>query len=73
MATHLKHGRIKLLFAIAMIVAVVVLGLFWQRTQDFADRPLVLDQKERVLLIESGDGFNAVLGKLRGLGVDQGT
>lgn len=72
MATHLKHGRVKLLFAIAMIVAVVVLGLFWQRTQDFGDRPLVLDQKERVLLIESGDGFNAVLGKLRELRVDQG-
>ena len=72
MATHLKHGRIKLLFAVAMIVAVVVLGMFWQRTQAFADRPLVLDQKERVLLVESGDGFNAVLGKLRELGVYQG-
>lgn len=72
MATHLRHGRIKLLFAVAMIMAMVVLGMFWQRTQAFADRPLVLDQKERVLLVESGDGFNTVLGKLRGLGVHQG-
>jgi len=71
-AVHLKHGRIKLFFALTMIAAVVVLGLFWQRTQDFAERPLVLDGRERVLLVESGDGFNAVLDKLRQLGVAQG-
>jgi UPF0755 protein len=73
LATHLKHGRIKLLFAVAMIVAVVVLGLFWQRTQSFSDRPLLLDQRERVLLVDSGDGFNRVLKKIRELGVDQGS
>jgi UPF0755 protein len=71
-ATHLKHGRIKLLFALVLIMAVVVLGMFWQRTQSFADRPLVLDQEQRVLLIEPGDGFNSVLAKIRELGVSQG-
>jgi UPF0755 protein len=71
-ATHLKHGRIKLFFALALIAAVFALGLFWQRTQSFADRPLLLDQQARVLLIEPGDGFNAVLGKLRKVGVTQG-
>ena len=73
MATHLKHGRMKLLFGLALIAAVVVLGLMWQRTLAFADRPLVLDERERVLLIEKGDGFNTVLGKIRGLGIEQGT
>lgn len=72
MATHLRHGRIKLLFAITLIVAAVVLGLFWQRTQSFADRPILLEGQEQILLVEPGDGFNAVLGKIRRLGVVQG-
>ena len=55
-----------------MIVAVVVIGMFWQRTRASPIAPLVLDQTERVLLVESGDGFNAVLGKLREQGVYQG-
>ncbi len=57
----------------------VVLGLgllallFWQQTQRFADRPLQLDDRERILLVERGDGFNSVLEKLRALGVSQGS
>jgi len=65
-------GRIKLLFALLMVAMAAFAGLFWQRTQAFADRPLVLDQAERVLVIERGDGFNAVLAKIRALGVGQG-
>ena len=72
MATHLKHGGIKLMFALVAIAAVVVLGLFWQRTQSFADQQLLLDEQQRVLLVEPGDGFNAVLGKIRQIGVAQG-
>ena len=72
MATHLKHGRIKLAFALVLVAAAVFAGLFWQNTRHFANRPLLLDQQARVLLIERGDGFNTVLGKLRQLGVDQG-
>jgi UPF0755 protein len=72
-ATHLKHGRIKLFLALAAIVAAMALVLFWQRTQGFADHPLALEPgSAQVLLIEPGDGFNAVLGKLRQLGVTQG-
>ena len=73
MATHLKHGRLKLAFALAIIIVAVGATVFWQRTQGFGQRTLVLDAAERVLLIESGDGFNAVLAKLRRLGVVQGS
>lgn len=73
MATHLKHGRLKLTFAILLLLSAVVAAMFWQRTQGFADRALVLDEQQRVLVVESGDGFNAVLGRIRALGVKQGT
>jgi UPF0755 protein len=69
MATHMKHGRKKLAFAIALVAAIVAAALFWQRTIAFADRAMVLDQAPRVLLVEPGDGLNAVVRKLRGLGV----
>ncbi len=72
MARNRGIGRIKLLFALLMVAMVAFAGLFWQRTQAFADRPLVLDKAERVLMIERGDGFNAVLAKIRALGIDQG-
>ena len=73
MATHLKHGRLKLVFALALVIVAVSATVFWQRTQGFAQRTLVLDPIERVLIIEPGDGFNAVLAKLRKLGVGQGS
>lgn len=73
MATHLKHGRLKLAFAIALLVAAVVAAMFWQRTQGFADRALLLGEQPRVLVVEPGDGFNSVLAKVRALGVTQGT
>ena len=72
MARNRGIGRIKLLFALLMVAMVAFAGLFWLRTQAFADRPLVLDKAERVLMIERGDGFNAVLAKIRALGIDQG-
>jgi len=71
-AKQLKRGRTKLGVTIALIIAVVALGLFWQRTMGFANSALVLDQQERILLVEPGDGFNAVLKKIRRLGVVQG-
>ena len=72
MATHLKHGRRKLLFALLLVAAAVAAAVFWQRTVAFADRPMVLDQAPRVLLVDHGDGLNAVVRKLRVLGVAQG-
>ncbi len=73
MAIHLKHGRRKLLFALLLVAAAVAATVFWQRTVAFADRPLLLDQAPRVLLVDRGDGLNAVVRKLRALGVSQGS
>ncbi len=67
-----RFGRIKLFFAVVFVAAVAFGGLLWLRTQEFADRPLLLDNKERVLVVERGDGFVRVLAKIRALGVDQG-
>jgi UPF0755 protein len=74
LAIHLKHGRLKLAFALLLIAVVVAATIFWQRTLSFADHGLALDPlaQQRVLVIDRGDGFNAVLAKLRGLGVTQG-
>lgn len=75
MAIHLKHGRLKLAFALLLIAAVVAATIFWQRTLSFAEHGLALDPLagQRVLVVERGDGLNAVLRKLRALGVEQGT
>jgi UPF0755 protein len=72
MATHLRHGRKKLLFAIVLVALAIAAGLFYQHTVAFADRPIVLDQAARTLVVDRGDGLDAVLRKLRALGVHQG-
>jgi UPF0755 protein len=58
-----------------LIVAAVATAMWWQRTLTFAERGLALEPQvqPRVLLIDRGDGFNAVLRKLRALGVEQGS
>lgn len=73
MARNRGIGRIKLLFALLLVATVAATGLFWMRTLAFADRPLLLDHVERVLIVERGDGFNTVLAKIRALGVAQGS
>ena len=75
MAIHLKHGRLKLALALLVIAGAVAAAMWWQRTLTFAERGLALEPQvqPRVLLIDRGDGFNAVLRKLRALGVEQGS
>ena len=73
MAAHRKRGRFKKLLFPLLAVALVSAGLLWLRTQGFADRPMLQDQRERVLLIEPGDGFNAVLANIRMAGANQGS
>lgn len=68
---HRGRGQVRLLMGL-LVLMVALAALFWLRTQAFADRPLRLDNTERVLVIERGDGFNRVLEKLRALGVEQG-
>jgi UPF0755 protein len=65
-------GRIKKTLALLFIAAIVTAGLLWQHYQAFADKSLVLSTEERILSVESGDGFHDVLKKLRELGVYQG-
>ena len=77
MATHLKHGRLKLALALVIVAAAVFAAMWWQRTLGFAERGLAIEPQAQaqamVLVIERGDGFNAVLRKLRALGVRQGS
>lgn len=72
MSPSIPRGRSRFSFTLVIIVLAVALGLLWQRTQGFADRPLQLDDNEHVLLVKPGDGFNAVLAKVRRLGITQG-
>jgi UPF0755 protein len=66
-------GRIKKMLALLFIGAIIAGGIFWQRYQAFADRSIVLDNKERILTIAPGDGFHQVLKKLRALDIKVGS
>ena len=63
---------LKALFVLSLLAAVAVGGWFWVRYQGFADAPIALAGTERILVVESGDGFRDILRKLRGLGVVEG-
>ena len=63
---------LKALFVLALLATVALGGWFWVRYQGFADAPIALAGTERILVVESGDGFRDILRKLRGLGVVEG-
>lgn len=67
-----SHKFIKALLALSLLVAVAVGGWLWQRYDAFADTPIALAADERILVVESGDGFQDILDKLRALGVEEG-
>lgn len=66
------HKLLKALVALFLLVAVALGGWFWQRYEGFANAPIALAQSERILVVESGDGFQDILDKLRALGVQEG-
>ena len=68
----ITKGRIKKTFALLFVAAIISLGLLWQHYQAFADKSLMMSSEERILSVESGDGFHNVLKKIRVLGIDQG-
>ncbi|MEO6171539.1 MAG: endolytic transglycosylase MltG [Arenimonas sp.] len=68
----ISKGRIKKTLALLFVAAIIACGLLWQQYQAFADKSLVLSSEERILMVESGDGFHEVLKKIRELGVTQG-
>ncbi|HEX5694190.1 MAG TPA: endolytic transglycosylase MltG [Arenimonas sp.] len=67
-----SHKLLKALVALTLLVVVALGGWFWQRYDSFANTPIPLAQSERILVVESGDGFQDILDKLRELGVEQG-
>ncbi|GAB2658241.1 endolytic transglycosylase MltG [Arenimonas aestuarii] len=67
-----SHKLLKALVALSLLVAVALGGWFWQRYEGFANAPIALAQSERILVVESGDGFQDILDKLRELGVREG-
>ncbi|HEY9144590.1 MAG TPA: endolytic transglycosylase MltG [Arenimonas sp.] len=67
-----SHKLLKALVALSLLVAVALGGWFWQRYEGFANTPITLAQSERILVVESGDGFQDILDKLRELGVQEG-
>lgn len=66
-------GRIKKAFALLVLATIIAIGLLWQHYQAFADKSLMMSSEERILSVESGDGFHNVLKKIRDLGISQGT
>ncbi len=71
MAKQLKHGGRKLALAL-LLVAVVAAGyVAWQRTIAFADRPLLAGGPAQELVLDRGDGLDAVVRKLRERGVSR--
>jgi len=69
----ITKGRVKKTFVLLVLMAIIAVGLLWQHYQAFADKSLMMSSDERILSVESGDGFHNVLKKIRGLGVTQGS
>ena len=68
-----KRGclRVVLLALLMLVLAIAALaGWAWQQHRGFADRPLQAEAP--YVLIERGDSFSRVLGKLRAAGIDTG-
>lgn len=74
MAYKSRRGGLLRFLAWLMAGAIVAGGLFWLRSQQFANHPVALaGPGPAVLIVEPGDGFNTVLAKLRGAGIQQGS
>jgi UPF0755 protein len=71
---HSIHGRFLTTLALLMVLGAVALGAGWYRLQVFGKQRIDLPKDQvHILTVAPGDGFVAVLGKLRALGVDDGT
>ena len=72
MAKTSSHRVLKALVALTLLVVVTLGGWAWQRYHGFADTPIALAGSERILSVESGDGFQDILDKLRVAGIAEG-
>lgn len=68
-----SSGRIKKTLAVLFVALIIAVGWVWQHYQAFADKSIVMSNEERILTVESGDGFHDVLKKIRALGIDEGS
>lgn len=59
-------------FLLLLICAALALGVVWQRGQSFADSPVPGMSPDGSVIVERGDSFKTVLGKLRAAGVGVG-
>ena len=66
------HRVLKATIALLLLASVAIGGWLWQRYLGFADTPIALAGTERILVVERGDGFQDILGKVRALGIDEG-
>jgi UPF0755 protein len=67
-----RRARLRSLLFVSLVGVLLVAGWLWQGFREFADRPLDLPASEVSFTLAPGDGFAAVLAKLRAVGVDAG-
>ena len=72
MAKTSSHRVLKALVALTLLVVVTLGGWAWQRYHGFAATPIALAGSERIISVESGDGFQDILDKLRAAGIAEG-
>lgn len=56
-----------------LVCVALALGVVWQRQKSFADAPVSDLEPDSSVVVERGDSFRTVLGKLRGAGVAVGS
>ncbi len=69
-----KRGCRSALTTAFLLLACIVLamGALWQRQKSFADAPITGLKPDASVVVDPGDSFRKVLGKLRGIGVGGG-
>ena len=55
-----------------LVCIALVLGVFWQRQKSFADAPITGLKPDASVVVDPGDSFRKVLGKMRGVGISDG-
>ena len=56
-----------------LVCVALALGVVWQRQRSFADAPLAGIGPDRSVIVDSGDSFRTVLGKVRAAGIANGS
>ena len=72
MARANQSGSFIRSIALLLLLAALMAGFAWKHLQEFAAQPLDLPSGKTTLVIDPGDHFGEVLGKLRAAGVSDG-